>query len=1045
MVPADVTSRQEVESWILGPLLDAIAPECDYSGKEWAYEPHVAGSINSVNVMFMPLRLQQTRVRQSAECSEPADVNPGHILGNYPLASTPLPLANYTPYPRCASTQRSSEPYGPRVGAFVYTPVTNVALQYEYCGAHNVVSEGQRCYQGDGYILDVWEADRYRSELTSLLDSGWVDDLTESVAIHLQLVNFQTGCMVFTTILFEFVNGGVVHSAPRYQVMCERPGAPTYTAVLGRGFGVTPMLSFNWFDTFDNLTLLLGFLYMVRVTFVQLKAWRKVCLTQSAMPVLTSGYFIDTILGILLLLWLLCILAEMYHIDSMYAILYETRARSINNETVIDIILQTYNELGAAETVASLGEVCTDMSGCVDLAIIGRQALNKAAYLGQFFDGSPYNVTSIDMRYPAFFKYLTPMGDYAAYVAGLRSLVLLVCLIKCARYLQAWRPVAARYSSFVQCLPIAGIFFVLLGHVLMAFIVAGYLMFGYRVYALRSLFVAAVAIVQLMMGRITLAQELINYDSEFGGVNGMLFVFLLMIVGYLTTTSVIVAVLCDAWENSTEHLRRRREQKREMRSLEKMQRDLNEYNTLKAILSDATDLEIIEMADMHFRSAVDAERTAADTGPAADGSKLKRREAREARKARRAARVVGLKNRIASAPRQLSYVAYASSKRLRHPISSTRRALSRGGSSVDSLDSGVDSHDDDDEPHTAAASSGLPDNLQVGGHSIDGILVLGRNPPTDADRRAAARRANIERRVPTAIPDATPDDALGPPLRPPMLGQTSASSTNLNQGSFCSVAGNVDVAGIAHASVGGAGVGMGGARIAPGASAPSEDARYCKLVSSHKPVIKPKANAPSTAYGKLSDDDDHSPPPPPTSVRASTKPSEVDFLYTEDDDHLDAVSHNGSHDSHDIEAGEEEEEDSNGSNEVTGAPPRRNLEVLKPTKAPPRPRTSYFDEGVSALLRRNDLDEALEEGSTRPTPRAVEANRLIHDVWREDVVAPNRAANLAAQAYDDARAAAEGNLILSSHMEDRLSQSLEVPAEAPGMHLPGEPTIRTVR
>ena len=45
-----------------------------------------------------------------------------------------------------------------------------------------------------------------------------------------------------------------------------------------------------------------------------------------------------------------------------------------------------------------------------------------------------------------------------------------------------------------------------------------------------------------------------------------------------------------------------------MRALDRMQRDLAEYNTLKAILADSSDREILEMADMHFQSAIDAGR-----------------------------------------------------------------------------------------------------------------------------------------------------------------------------------------------------------------------------------------------------------------------------------------------------------------------------------------------------------------------------------------------------------------------------------------------------
>lgn len=54
-------------------------------------------------------------------------------------------------------------------------------------------------------------------------------------------------------------------------------------------------------------------------------------------------------------------------------------------------------------------------------------------------------------------------------------------------------------------------------------------------------------------------------------------------------------------------LRKRAEQKRELKELEKVQRDAEEYKMLKTLLQDAGDDELIQMADHHDRMAKEAE------------------------------------------------------------------------------------------------------------------------------------------------------------------------------------------------------------------------------------------------------------------------------------------------------------------------------------------------------------------------------------------------------------------------------------------------------
>ena len=187
-----------------------------------------------VSSMMIPLRLQQTRFKKKPSClHEGHRLSEGHrdrMLWIYPgrNGSSSQASANAHMYPVCGSDyEKSTETYGPGTKAFTYTPQSeNSDHDYLYCGARDRLTSATKCYDSAGYILDLHFAREFRTQIDELLSGGWLDDLTESVAVHMQLANMQTGCMVFVIVMFEFMTGGNVHTTVDYGVKCERPGAP---------------------------------------------------------------------------------------------------------------------------------------------------------------------------------------------------------------------------------------------------------------------------------------------------------------------------------------------------------------------------------------------------------------------------------------------------------------------------------------------------------------------------------------------------------------------------------------------------------------------------------------------------------------------------------------------------------------------------------------------------------------------------------------------------------------------------------------------------
>ena len=201
---------------------------------------------------------------------------------------------------------------------------------------------------------------------------------------------------------------------------------------------------------------------------------------------------------------------------------------------------------------------------------------------------------------------------FTVYNAGFESITLVLLIVKGSRYLQAWRPLAARYTAMISVAQMLVRFFIIFAHIIISFVIAGHLLFGFKVSDFRSMLSSSYAVMGLVMGRFEVAENLVAFDGE-RSFAGRMYVFILLVVAYLTTMSLIIALFCSAWEDSTEALARRREQKRELRTLDKLQHDLQEYNSLKTILADATDRDVVEMADMHLASAQEIEKKASSS------------------------------------------------------------------------------------------------------------------------------------------------------------------------------------------------------------------------------------------------------------------------------------------------------------------------------------------------------------------------------------------------------------------------------------------------
>jgi len=615
---SEVVSREDVRTWMSGPLIDALAPEC-YMGKEIEYDSETGGTIAFVNNMLGPLRLQQTRFSDTVEC--PPEVLPSYPGINYVTSEEVggIPL-----YPPCSTTTVASrKTFGDGREGFVHTPhvhtfskVNDNTVHIEdsvppaghafqpICGAFGSLDPaGSVCYGDDGgYVVDIFQAQHYRERIDDLIAvrPPWIDENTQSVSVHLNLLNSQTGCILEASVLFEFAPGGLVYTTQDYRPICQPRYAPDVMPIQHHTYR---LLSLFYYTPFEWVVFAITAAYFLRLCFVQYKVVMIARRDGTLDPFKTTGYLLDLLLLAAIALYFLLFVYERLTVNDVLNFLYAKRI--VGDAGQVANITAVSEELAAA---AELGTITEDERE------IAASQLKNAFFLSTLWERPdlPLNTTTADFSaYANTFGSLQQLAFINVNTHGLQGCVVLASVLKSFRYLQAWRPLATRYIGLTQTAPQILRFFFVLMHFQICFALQGHLLFAsYDVDGFGSFFGSFLVLLRLLTGDVTVAKQLVDHDLRHKEVIGQIFVFSYMVIVVLTGSSLIISVLADGWENSTLLLQRRAEQKRELRELEKVQRDAEEYKMLKALLQDAGDAEIVEMADAHDRLASASEHNA---------------------------------------------------------------------------------------------------------------------------------------------------------------------------------------------------------------------------------------------------------------------------------------------------------------------------------------------------------------------------------------------------------------------------------------------------
>ena len=520
--------------------------------------------------MMTPLRLTQTRLKKLPGC--PADLS----LQNYPnFANDPK-----SDFPACGQIlQRSTDSYRDAGAGFKY----EVPGQgHANCGAYG-------CYGPEGYIVTVSAAKDYRTVIDKLVADKWIDAWTESVAAHLQFANAQTGCVISATALFEFGAGGRVQPQLDVRDLCQPASAPK----LSEGY---ELFSLNYVTVYDIILFVMGGVFILRGIFGQVKLFRSALASSDSDDSFWERVFkhasvswgFDTALGVAFLVFFVLLgfrsLENNGLLDDHNMARFQSMHTSSFGKEMLDKLTST--ALKVLEMKAS-----NELSA--DHALFANNALTNAFSMGAVFNGTGYGLPVLDLRLPL------PYIDSHHYtfseinVRAARSIAFMILLVKTIRYFQAWRPLASRFAGLAANIPYVTRFFILLVHLHFCFSLQANLLFGFELYEFQSLESSFLQLLQLLTGRIVIAQRLIEVDSKKGSFVGRLFLFCYMILLVLSGSSLIISVLAESWSNATETLRRRRDTRREMRKAEKLAAEVLQ----SAITSDITEEEVFQMAD----------------------------------------------------------------------------------------------------------------------------------------------------------------------------------------------------------------------------------------------------------------------------------------------------------------------------------------------------------------------------------------------------------------------------------------------------------------
>ena len=584
-------------SWLGCPrLTDACLIDPVRLGSYWGNESiNLTGIVGMTNNMINPLRLfQERRTRQN--CPElnhdPINVGLTRWSRNFPdkgadthsslngtlkssleILRTLLGVDRWKTAhnPRCTDRQRRhSGTYGNAYAranldlasaGFTFTP-SGDANQGPICTASSYL---QTCYGPGGYIRDIWAAADYRKAIGELINGDWIDEDTLSVVARMQTFNPQTGCFIFTDIIFEVNVFGTVRPEHRTRTACE------HTLEL-RGGDV--MWTTFALPTYYSVVYWMGGAYAVLLVLRHVEVLHEMWLRLRK-----EGYF-DIIATF----------------DPLAADILDPVSGARSGSALLRFLAVRSSDPEGMERSVRIAYWVSDI--CQLVLFVGAGA-SYFAHQNTVRNLMKAKGTFDNQK----FVDLSPMADSEMLLRAFLSFALYCALVRSVSFMILRMEIRGRLTALKSTAPLMTALFVMLVHLMFAFLIIGSLLFGsFSEYYAKILSPSSFSsILEIIIGDATVIALLLSELStqDIGvHVSGIVFFLALVIIFFFFGTAVIVAIEGEAWSDATVHLQWRRARRVERRkTLTRIAKALKDQKSTIAEFSRRSDYELMKLIE----------------------------------------------------------------------------------------------------------------------------------------------------------------------------------------------------------------------------------------------------------------------------------------------------------------------------------------------------------------------------------------------------------------------------------------------------------------
>ena len=425
---------------------------------------------------------------------------------------------------------------------------------------------GGGCFGPSGYIRDVYAARDYRATIEELLNYEWIDDHTYVMAIRMQVVNPQIGCLIAADVSFLQSGGGTVKSDLVMGIACVESHDIQSTTDLDSLWSgeFIPLSSIGSWTAF---TYFAAFCYGLLLVRRQVKMAMKCRSASKVKPQKAGGHEATQDEPLTMLSAFIKFLNGPYVLDTMCLVLLFTlfvlrlRYAAVTHALMTEQLQHRRTALESSGKLAEVTDVWDQVQALsnVTLREASLRSLKSSAGLGGVWIPSDALVSEkinatllFDQEIP--FVDMRPITALYEDITGVSSFILPLFVLKFFRYFQFHKPLQMRYNKYGRTLISVLIYVVFIVHFMLAFVFLGQIIFGPHLDAFASTTQCSISLATLLVGNALTGAQLINLAHGMDvqmKIMAYTFIFLFIVLLCITAMSMLISVFNEAHGDST--------------------------------------------------------------------------------------------------------------------------------------------------------------------------------------------------------------------------------------------------------------------------------------------------------------------------------------------------------------------------------------------------------------------------------------------------------------------------------------------------------------